>query len=200
MTTKQPVPKSKIALAAALAVAVVGYGSYVVYESMSPTIPAAAFQETATSPSSLNTMDVPLQPAPEPVVSRQAVFVPSAAASEILSYEKQASVQNARLNALTAQKNADDAANKLNNPTAPIAVLIEQMAEKPKEPSLLDLIVVKSLIQSGGEIVGMVSVGGELIDVKRGSRIGDVSVIGITADSITFSDGHATKTRRVKSY
>lgn len=198
MTTKQPVPKSKIALAVALAVAVVGYGSYVVYDSMSPTIPATAFQETA--PSSLNSMDTLNQPTPEPVVSRQAVFVPSPAASEIISYEKQASVQNARLNALTAQKNADDAANKLNNPTAPIAVLIEQMAEKPKEPSLLDLIVVKSLIQSGGEIVGMVSVGGELIDVKRGSRIGDVSVIGITADSITFSDGHETKTRRVKSY
>lgn len=74
------------------------------------------------------------------------------------------------------------------------------MAEKPKEPSLLDLIVVKSLIESGGEIVGMVSVGGELIDVKRGTKIGDVSVIGITAESITFSDGHTTKTRRVKSY
>lgn len=197
MTTKQPVPKSKIALAVALAVAVVGYGSYVVYESMSPTIPASAFQE---APSSLNSMDTLNQPTPEPVVSRQAVFVPSPAASEIISYEKQASVQNARLNALTAQKNADEAANKLNNPTAPIAALIEQMAEKPKEPSLLDLIVVKSLIASGGEIVGMVSVGGELIDVKRGTRIGDVSVIGITAESITFSDGHTTKTRRVKSY
>lgn len=192
-TNKQSVPKSKIALAVALGVAVLGYGSYVVYDSMSTKIPAPALQEST----SMNTLN---QPVPEPVVSRQAVFVPSPAASEIISYEKQASVQSARLNALTAQKNADDAANKLNNPTAPIAALIEQMAEKPKEPSLLDLIVVKSLIESGGEIVGMVSVGGELIDVKRGTRIGDVSVIGITAESITFSDGHTTKTRRVKSY
>lgn len=198
MTTKQPVPKSKIALAAALAVAVLGYGSYVAYDSMTPKIPAPALQETTIS--SLNTIDTPPQSTPEPVVSRQAVFVPSPAASEIISYEKQASVQTARFNALTAQKNADEAANKLNNPTAPIAALIEQMAEKPKEPSLLDLIVVKSLIQSGGDIVGMVSVGGELIDVKRGSRIGNVSVIGITAESITFSDGHETKTRRVKSH
>lgn len=196
MTTKQPVPKSKIALAVALAVAVVGYGSYVAYDSMSTKIPAPALQESTT----LNSMDTLNQPAPEPVVSRQAVFVPSPAASEIISFEKQASVQTARFNALTAQKNADEAANKLNNPTAPIAALIEQMAEKPKEPSLIDLIVVKSLIESGGEIVGMVSVGGELIDVKRGTKIGDVSVIGITAESITFSDGHTTKTRRVKSY
>lgn len=198
MTTKQPVPKSKIALAAALAVAVLGYGSYVAYDSMTPKIPAPALQESTST--TLNSMDTLNQPVPEPVVSRQAVFVPSPAASEIISFEKQASVQTARFNALTAQKNADDAANKLNNPTAPIAALIEQMAEKPKEPSLLDLIVVKSLIESGGEIVGMVSVGGELIDVKRGTRIGDVSVIGITAESITFSDGHTTKTRRVKSY
>jgi hypothetical protein len=198
MTTKQPVPKSKIALAVALAVAVVGYGSYVVYDSMSPKIPATAFQETPSG--SLNPMDTPLQPTPEPVVSRQAVFIPSPAASEIITYEKQASVQVARFNALTAQKNADDAANKLNTPTAPLEALIEQMAEKPKEPSLLDLIVVKSLIESGGEIVGMVSVGGELIDVKPGTRIGDVSVISITAESITLSDGHTTKTRRVKSY
>lgn len=198
MTTKQPVPKSKIALAAALAVAVLGYGSYVAYDSMTPKIPAPALQESTST--TLNSMDTLNQPVPEPVVSRQAVFVPSPAASEIISFEKQASVQTARFNALTAQKNADDAANKLNNPTAPIAALIEQMAEKPKEPSLLDLIVVKSLIESGGEIVGMVSVGGELIDVKRGTKIGDVSVIGITAESITFSDGHTTKTRRVKSY
>lgn len=198
MTTKQPVPKSKIALAAALAVAVLGYGSYVAYDSMSTKIPAPALQESTST--TLNSMDTLNQPVPEPVVSRQAVFVPSPAASEIISYEKQASVQTARFNALTAQKNADEAANKLNNPTAPIAALIEQMAEKPKEPSLLDLIVVKSLIESGGEIVGMVSVGGELIDVKRGTKIGDVSVIGITAESITFSDGHTTKTRRVKSY
>lgn len=198
MTTKQPVPKSKIALAAALAVAVLGYGSYVAYDSMSSKIPAPALQESTST--TLNSMDTLNQPVPEPVVSRQAVFVPSPAASEIISYEKQASVQTARFNALTAQKNADEAANKLNNPTAPIAALIEQMAEKPKEPSLLDLIVVKSLIESGGEIVGMVSVGGELIDVKRGTKIGDVSVIGITAESITFSDGHTTKTRRVKSY
>lgn len=198
MTTKQPVPKSKIALAAALAVAVLGYGSYVAYDSMSTKIPAPALQESTST--TLNPMDTLNQPVPEPVVSRQAVFVPSPAASEIISYEKQASVQTARFNALTAQKNADEAANKLNNPTAPIAALIEQMAEKPKEPSLIDLIVVKSLIESGGEIVGMVSVGGELIDVKRGTRIGDVSVIGITAESITFSDGHTTKTRRVKSY
>lgn len=197
-TTKQPVPKSKIALAAALAVAVLGYGSYVAYDSMTPKIPAPALQESTST--TLNSMDTLNQPVPEPVVSRQAVFVPSPAASEIISFEKQASVQTARFNALTAQKNADDAANKLNNPTAPIAALIEQMAEKPKEPSLLDLIVVKSLIESGGEIVGMVSVGGELIDVKRGTKIGDVSVIGITAESITFSDGHTTKTRRVKSY
>ncbi|TPE56217.1 hypothetical protein FJD33_15010 [Shewanella sp. LC2] len=198
MTTKQPVPKSKIALAAALAVAVLGYGSYVAYDSMSTKIPAPALQESTST--TLNSMDTLNQPVPEPVVSRQAVFVPSPAASEIISFEKQASVQTARFNALTAQKNADEAANKLNNPTAPIAALIEQMAEKPKEPSLLDLIVVKSLIESGGEIVGMVSVGGELIDVKRGTKIGDVSVIGITAESITFSDGHTTKTRRVKSY
>jgi Tfp pilus assembly protein PilP len=198
MTTKQPVPKSKIALAAALAVAVLGYGSYVAYDSMSTKIPAPALQESTST--TLNPMDTLNQPVPEPVVSRQAVFVPSPAASEIISFEKQASVQTARFNALTAQKNADEAANKLNNPTAPIAALIEQMAEKPKEPSLLDLIVVKSLIESGGEIVGMVSVGGELIDVKRGTKIGDVSVIGITAESITFSDGHTTKTRRVKSY
>ncbi|WHF58025.1 hypothetical protein OCF84_22040 (plasmid) [Shewanella xiamenensis] len=198
MTTKQPVPKSKIALAVALAVAVVGYGSYVAYDSMSTKIPAPAFQESTST--TLNSMDTLNQPVPEPVVSRQAVFVPSPAASEIISFEKQASVQTARFNALTAQKNADEAANKLGNPTAPIAALIEQMAEKPKEPSLLDLIVVKSLIESGGEIVGMVSVGGELIDVKRGTKIGDVSVIGITAESITFSDGHTTKTRRVKSY
>lgn len=198
MTTKQPVPKSKIALAAALAVAVLGYGSYVAYDSMSSKIPAPALQESTST--TLNSMDTLNQPVPEPVVSRQAVFVPSPAASEIISFEKQASVQTARFNALTAQKNADEAANKLNNPTAPIAALIEQMAEKPKEPSLLDLIVVKSLIESGGEIVGMVSVGGELIDVKRGTKIGDVSVIGITAESITFSDGHTTKTRRVKSY
>ena len=198
MTTKQPVPKSKIALAAALAVAVLGYGSYVAYDSMSSKIPAPALQESTST--TLNSMDTLNQPVPEPVVSRQAVFVPSPAASEIISYEKQASVQTARFNALTAQKNADEAANKLNNPTAPIAALIEQMAEKPKEPSLIDLIVVKSLIESGGEIVGMVSVGGELIDVKRGTKIGDVSVIGITAESITFSDGHTTKTRRVKSY
>ncbi|MCS6116877.1 hypothetical protein [Shewanella baltica] len=197
-TNKQPVPKSKIALAVALGVAVLGYGSYVVYDSMSTKIPAPALQESTST--SLNSMDTLNQPVPEPVVSRQAVFVPSPAASEIIGYEKQTSVQNARLNALTAQKNANDAANKLTNPTQPIAALIEQMAEKPKEPSLLDLIVVKSLIESGGEIVGMVSVGGELIDVKRGSRIGDVSVIGITADSITFSDGHNTKTRRVKNY
>lgn len=197
-TNKQPVPKSKIALAVALGVAVLGYGSYVVYDSMSTKIPAPALQES--TPTTLNSMDTLNQPVPEPVVSRHAVFVPSPAASEIISYEKQTSVQNARLNALTAQKNANDAANKLNNPTQPIAALIEQMAEKPKEPSLLDLIVVKSLIESGGEIVGMVSVGGELIDVKRGTRIGDVSVIGITAESITFSDGHTTKTRRVKSY
>lgn len=198
MTTKQPVPKSKIALAAALAVAVLGYGSYVAYDSMSTKIPAPALQESTST--TLNSMDTLNQPVPEPVVSRQAVFVPSPAASEIISFEKQASVQTARFNALTAQKNADEAANKLNNPTAPIAALIEQMAEKPKEPSLIDLIVVKSLIESGGEIVGMVSVGGELIDVKRGTKIGDVSVIGITAESITFSDGHTTKTRRVKSY
>jgi len=198
MTTKQPVPKSKIALAAALAVAVLGYGSYVAYDSMSTKIPAPALQESTST--TLNPMDTLNQPVPEPVVSRQAVFVPSPAASEIISFEKQASVQTARFNALTAQKNADEAANKLNNPTAPIAALIEQMAEKPKEPSLIDLIVVKSLIESGGEIVGMVSVGGELIDVKRGTKIGDVSVIGITAESITFSDGHTTKTRRVKSY
>ncbi|BDQ68650.1 hypothetical protein [Shewanella xiamenensis] len=198
MTTKQPVPKSKIALAAALAVAVLGYGSYVAYDSMSTKIPAPALQESTST--TLNSMDTLNQPVPEPVVSRQAVFVPSPAASEIISFEKQASVQTARFNALTAQKNADEAENKLNNPTAPIAALIEQMAEKPKEPSLLDLIVVKSLIESGGEIVGMVSVGGELIDVKRGTKIGDVSVIGITAESITFSDGHTTKTRRVKSY
>lgn len=198
MTTKQPVPKSKIALAAALAVAVLGYGSYVAYDSMSTKIPAPALQDSTST--TLNSMDTLNQPVPEPVVSRQAVFVPSPAASEIISFEKQASVQTARFNALTAQKNADEAANKLNNPTAPIAALIEQMAEKPKEPSLLDLIVVKSLIESGGEIVGMVSVGGELIDVKRGTKIGDVSVIGITAESITFSDGHTTKTRRVKSY
>lgn len=198
MTTKQPVPKSKIALAAALAVAVLGYGSYVAYDSMSTKIPAPALQESTST--TLNSMDTLNQPVPDPVVSRQAVFVPSPAASEIISFEKQASVQTARFNALTAQKNADEAANKLNNPTAPIAALIEQMAEKPKEPSLLDLIVVKSLIESGGEIVGMVSVGGELIDVKRGTKIGDVSVIGITAESITFSDGHTTKTRRVKSY
>lgn len=102
MTTKQPVPKSKIALAAALAVAVLGYGSYVAYDSMSTKIPAPALQESTST--TLNSMDTLNQPVPEPVVSRQAVFVPSPAASEIISFEKQASVQTARFNALTAQK------------------------------------------------------------------------------------------------
>ncbi|AZQ13265.1 hypothetical protein [Shewanella khirikhana] len=194
---KQPVTKSKIALAATLAVAVLGYGSYAVYDAVTPT--PTAIQDSPTTAQAPLTHTPEAQPLAKPAISRQVVFVPSAAASDIIRYEQQASVQAARLTALTAQKLADEAANKLT-PPQPIAALIEQQAKTPKEPSLLDLIVVKSLIASGGEIVGMVSVGDELIDVKRGSRIGNVSVIALTADSITFTDGDTTKTRRVKQY
>ena len=205
------IKNTKIAVAAILVTVAIGYVEYtilVTQNQKSPNwkTPAAEPISAASIPQATEhtapVVATDIQATMETSPTRQAEFVPSESAKEIMQYRQQASVQSARLAALKAQKDADEVDKKIKNDAAPqpIAALLGTTPTKPKEPSILDLIVVKSLVESGGEIIGTVAVAGELINVKRGSKIGNVTVVGIRPDAITFSDGHTTKTRRIKNY
>ncbi|MGI2002059.1 hypothetical protein [Shewanella frigidimarina] len=198
--TQKTSSKAKKALAGVLIIVVISYGSYMVYSSFKQSTPPPPQQSLNFEPTPGTKIEQVTGIPIEPEISRQAIFTPSDSAKKIIKYEEQQSVQAARLHALTTQKAADDAAKKLkNNEPTPIATILEKMADKPKEPSLMDLIVIKSLVESGGQLIGMVSVGGELIQVNRkGQKIGNVTVVAMDKNSITLSDGRETKVRRIK--
>ncbi|MBO1272888.1 hypothetical protein J3L11_14670 [Shewanella sp. 4t3-1-2LB] len=204
---------TKIAVAAILVTVAIGYVSYTIFVTQSQKSPnwktsaaesisATSIPQTIEQEHTVPVVATEIKATMETSPTRQAEFVPSESAKEIMQYRQQASVQSARLAALKAQKDADEVDKKIKNDAIPqpIAALLGTTPTKPKEPSILDLIVVKSLVESGGEIIGTVAVAGELINVKRGSKIGNVTVVGIRPDAITFSDGHTTKTRRIKNY
>lgn len=69
----------------------------------------------------------------------------------------------------------------------------ETMGESSISHSPIDNVELKSLVTTSGVTTAWIALDGELIEVKKGSKIGALTVIDMNENSIKFSDGHKTK-------
>lgn len=113
-----------------------------------------------------------------------------AADTELANAQTQAA--NAKLEAkqakqkLMAPKQGQNAIERTTQGTA-------QLRATTPHRSPIDSIALKSLVKTGGETTAWIALDGELIEVKKGSKVGTLSVIDLNENSILFSDGQQTK-------
>ena len=216
---KQETPKLKIILAGVLVVGVICYGAFEVYSAFSKAPSRLPSQEAVID--SKQPAELPQHYQTEPVVQiahipiedaaptiKQAEFAPSDKVKRLLDYSNRANQSKLKSTALKAEKDAEVASKEYEHAKAsPVLSLTKQLntgdglpshvneAKQPQKVTFIEDVNVKSLVKAGGVITGWISVGNELVPIKKGSVIGNFKVVNITPDSVTFTNGATTKTR-----
>lgn len=118
---------------------------------------------------------------------------------QLLDFARKAELANAEAASIEAQLKAKELKSKLNPPIViPPEPAIEKLS-KSNSPSALDTIRLKSLVTSNGVTTGWIAVDGELIEIKKGSRFGSISIVELTTNSILLSDGQRQKRLHVSA-
>lgn len=91
-------------------------------------------------------------------------------------------------------KNAKTALNGQGYAPSQLDALFENTASNGKITNALDTIRIKSLVSTQAGVSGYITIGNELMPIKKGTRIGDIRVIDMTAQYVDFS--HKGKTAR----
>lgn len=119
-----------------------------------------------------------------------------AQANRLLQLAADTELANAEALAATATLNARKARQKLTTPILGQNA-IERTAQDPVKPSAarspIDNVELKSLVTAHGTTTAWIALDGELIEVKKGTQIGAITVIDLDENSVRFSDGHKSK-------
>ena len=124
-------------------------------------------------------------------------------AETLLKLAVDTQLANAQTQAATAQLNAKNAQQKLTTPKrAQNAVerTTQSLQTSRTARSPIDNILLKSLVTTGGTTTAWISLEGELIEVRKGSQIGGITVIELNENSILFNDGRKQKRRWMSGY
>jgi len=84
-------------------------------------------------------------------------------------------------------KNANKALNGQGYAPSQLDTLFENTASNGKITSALDTIKIKSLVSTQAGVSGYITIGNELMPIKKGTRIGDIRIIDMTAQYVDFS-------------
>ena len=84
-------------------------------------------------------------------------------------------------------KNAKTALNGHGYAPSQLDALFENTASNGKITNALDTIRIKSLVSTQVGVSGYITIGNELMPIKKGTRIGDIRVIDMTAQYVDFS-------------
>lgn len=135
-------------------------------------------------------------------------------AANFVHYSTQLKIQTVRQKALEAQMNADKIALEKaesekygSQPKLKGSYVLPPVPnEKPVnldasnyKPSFIDDMRVASLVGVGGNIEAVISFQNQLIPIKVGSKIGDITITNITPSAVTFKENGKTKTKWVSS-
>ncbi len=113
-------------------------------------------------------------------------------ADEIIKLSAATELANAKTLAAKARYEARQAERKLSAP-----IKTKNAIERTTTTTLLitpiDNIELKSLVTTNGITTAWIALEGELIEVKKGSKVGGISIISLNESSVLFSDGHRQK-------
>jgi len=115
-------------------------------------------------------------------------------AQQLLDLSMKTELAKAQKAAAEAQLEAKNAREKLSKPQA-LPETARETISKPNQPSALDTIKLKSLVTANGISTAWISLSGELIEVRKGSHFGAITVLDLTDESILLTDGERQKRR-----
>lgn len=133
-------------------------------------------------------------------------------ATNLVHYSTQLKLQTLRQKALEAQINADktalEKAESEKYSSQPILKNAYTLPPVPNEkeinfgvssynPSLIDDMRVASLVSVGNKIEAVISFQNQYIPIKVGSKIGDIGIVKITPNSVTFKENGKNRTKWV---
>ncbi len=130
----------------------------------------------------------PLQQSSPPTQAIEVTIPASAEQILMLSEQIQLSeLRSAADKAALAAKNANAALKGQGPAPSQLDSLFDNTASNDKTVNVLDTISIKSLVSTAAGVSGYVNIGNQLMPIKKGTRIGDIRVIDVTAQYVDLS-------------
>ncbi|GIU51284.1 hypothetical protein TUM4438_40360 [Shewanella sairae] len=211
----QPLDRNRkilIGLSATMMIAALGAGAYTflqptntsVLQPLEPTLTTVTdsvpyqLPEHAIEQQPALTQHIQPQPMQQSAPPTQAIedSIP-ASAKQILKLSEQIQLSELQTAADKAALNAKNAKSALSGQSpAPSQLdnLFDDRQPSDKTVNVLDTVSIKSLVSTTAGVTGYLAIGNELMPIKKGSRIGDIRVIDMTAQYVDLS--HKGKTAR----